>query len=72
MADIVTVPSIDDMDDDTFCRHMDARHSESLSNAGPLSAHPDRAPEWVLPYRAYHDRLHDIAVPGQYDHEHLF
>jgi hypothetical protein len=71
-TEVVEVPSIDDMDDDTFCKHMDLRHAESLSTAGPLSNHPDRAPEWIGPYRVFHDRLHDIAVPGQFDHEHTF
>lgn len=70
--EIAQVVNSDDMSDDDFCRHIDARHAEHLSNAGPLSGHPDRAPEWMGPWRAFHDRLHDIATPGQLDHEHLF
>ena len=68
---MVTVPSADDMDNETFLRHMDARHAADVKD-GPLSVHPDSVDAWVDPYRAFHDRLHDIAVPGQYDHEHLW
>jgi hypothetical protein len=68
---MTTVPSIDDMDNETFLKHMDARHASDFRN-GPLSAHPDTADEWVGPYREFHERLHELAVPGQYDHEHLW
>lgn len=69
--EIITVPSIDDMDNETFLKHMDARHAADVID-GPLSAHPDRADEWVAPYRAFHERLHELALPGQYGHEHLW
>lgn len=68
----MSVPSIDDMDDDTFLKHMDKRHAHEVL-AGPLSVHPDRNPSWVNPYRAFHDRVHEIESPAtEHDHEHLW
>lgn len=74
MSDIVVVVSADDMSDDDFCRHMDARHAKDTGADmnGSLVRHPDRAPQWIGPYRTFHDRLHDIALPDELDHEHLF
>ncbi len=74
MADIIEVVSADEMDNETLCRHLEARHAEAIDieKNGSLLRHPDKADAWVLPYRAFHDRLHDIALPGALDHEHLF
>lgn len=69
--EVISVPSADDMDNETFLRHMDARHAHEVLN-GPLSVDPSPVDAWVSPYRAFHDNLHAIAVPGQYDHEHLW
>lgn len=71
MSSLPTVPASDEMDNDTFLRHMDKRHSHEVLD-GPLHPHPQHDDVWVGPYRANHDRLHDLASPGEYDHEHLF
>lgn len=64
------VVSADDMDNDIFLKHMDARHGLSVK-WGPLSTHPDRADEWIQPYRAFHDRLHEVHE-DHIDHIHLW
>lgn len=69
--DIVIVPNIDTMDNETFLKHMDKRHADQILN-GPLSDSPYIVDGWVGPYRAFHENLHNIAHPGQYDHEHLW
>ena len=69
---MIEVQNGDEMDNLTFLKHMDKRHSEVVLN-GPLAE--SRTPpydSWVGPYRAFHDNLHNIAVPGQLDHEHLW
>ena len=72
MADVVIVPSADDMGNETFLKHMDKRHADVVLN-GPLWSDEITAYDsWVGPYRAFHDGLHAIAHPGQYDHEHLW
>lgn len=68
---MLSIPNTDEMDNETFLKHMDARHADEVK-CHPLSNHPDRHDNWVGPYRAFHERLHDLALPGRYDHEHLW
>lgn len=65
-GDIVEVPQVWDMTDEIFLKHLEARHSDEVHLPGTLNA----AEAWVNTYRTFHDRLHQIAVPGQYDHVH--
>lgn len=66
-AEVVTVPNADDMDDETFLKHMDKRHTRQGFHFSTKHITDDQIELW----RKYHDRLHEIAVPGQFDHEHL-
>lgn len=67
--DPVQVPPSSDMDDETFLKHLEYRHADQCKFETSEVAR--RAVEqWIGAYRAYHDRLHKIAVPGQYDHYH--
>jgi hypothetical protein len=68
--DVVVVPHADDMDDETFLKHMDKRHRQDTKVDGELVLFPNRVTSWVKLYRTYHERLHQISIPGQYDHEH--
>lgn len=70
--DVVEVPDADDMDDETFLLHLEKRHGTEVHLPVPAeSAMKNRAVEaWIGSYRSFHDRLHSLAVPGQYDHEH--
>ena len=75
---IVTVPAADDMDDKTFIKHFNLRHSGSLRGLEHLSLE-FLTPYVILCYRTYHDWLHrpDSAFAHLYpsrkpdlDHDH--
>lgn len=66
--DIVEVPDADEMDNETFLKHLEHRHANECKVEGFISRNAVEA--WIGPYRVFHDRLHRIAVPGQHDHEH--
>lgn len=66
--EIVEVPDAEDMDDETFLKHIENRHARECHVEGYISRHAIDA--WIGSYRAFHDRLHSLAVPGQYDHVH--
>lgn len=65
----VVVDDADDMDDVTFLKHLDARHSDDVKTEQALHKHPHIQQAWVGPYRAYHDYLHDH---NDYQHEHVW
>jgi hypothetical protein len=67
---VVQVPEASDMDTMTFLKHIDARHSHEVKTEKKLAKFPHIAESWVGTYRAFHERLHMIAAPGQYDHTH--
>lgn len=65
----VVVPDAGDMDDETFIMHLEKRHARDCGfENSPISRRAMEA--WLPVYRAFHERLHRLAVPGQYDHEH--
>jgi hypothetical protein len=64
---LVVVQDADEMDDLTFIKHMEHRHE---ADTGIESHHLHAMDAWVPAYRAFHERLHKIALPGQYDHIH--
>lgn len=68
MREIVRVPAAEDMDDETFLKHLELRHKQDTKVEGYLHRH--QVPEWIGLYRAFHNRVHEIAVPGQHDHKH--
>lgn len=65
---VVEVPDADDMDDDTFLKHIEKRHAKECKVEGYIARRAVSA--WINTYRVFHERLHRIAIPGQYDHEH--
>jgi len=69
---LVRVPSADDMDLDTFCRHMGARHADSLGGLTELD--PDLLERTGLEelYRTFHDKLHGdpLLFNREFDHRH--
>lgn len=66
---MTTVPDIEQMSDEIFIKHMCKRHSHEVD---PGLKHAHHIMEsWVNPYRAYHDKLHELSTPGAYDHEHI-
>lgn len=64
----VTVPAAEEMSDETFLKHIELRHKKDFKIDGPL--HRYNVSTCIGLYRALHTRLHAIAVPGQYEHEH--
>lgn len=68
--DVVAVPEAIEMDDETFLKHLDARHRHEVQQEKSLAKSPHIMTAWVSAYRAFHQRLHEIATPGQHDHEH--
>jgi len=68
VIEVVLVPAADDMDDETMCKHINARHSED--HLTTVAYMPLALPSYMGSVRAFHARLHALATPGQYDHEH--
>lgn len=72
MADeVVEVPDADDMDDETFLKHIDKRHSQDTGTEVALHKLPHIQSAWVGAYRAFHEFKHKEA-PDRYDHEHTW
>lgn len=67
-GEVVSVPKIEEMDDETFLKHLELRHAEEYKIQGEMHRHA--IDKWVNMYRIFHERLHRIAMPGQHDHEH--
>lgn len=68
-TDPILVPAAEEMDDETFLLHLEKRHARDCQfENNPVSRRAKEA--WLPVYRAFHERLHRIAFPGQYDHEH--
>lgn len=70
MSDLVRVPPVSVMGDETLMKHLELRHDNDLRME--FKPEPDReerrlhAPrEW----RTYHDKVHELH-PNTYDHEH--
>lgn len=81
MSDLVRVPAVGDMDDETLIKHMEHRHDEHIAMKFPNE--PDRIKQGLprrlragVTWRLFHDKLHELydgrVVAGApfYDHEH--
>lgn len=62
----VRVPHPDNMDDEIFRKHMNARHADSLGGLTELTPTSARV---IVIYRAFHRRLHDVRVGLQHEHK---
>ncbi len=71
MDELVEVPDIDEMDDETFLKHIDKRHVKDVKTEKALHSLPHIQSAWVGPYRAYHEYLHRTK-PDEHDHEHVW
>jgi len=69
---MVTVPACEDMDDETFFKHMNARHNSKPNGVDlVLPFRQNYSPSLVAAWRAFHRRVHMLAAPGQIeDHCH--
>lgn len=70
--DRVSVPDADDMDDETFLKHLDRRHASETGTERALHKYPHIQSSWVGTYRAFHARQHRINPEEHYDHEHVW
>jgi hypothetical protein len=67
MTEIDLVRSPDDMDNETFARHMNKRHHDSLGGLASIRlsmASNGLADSW----RAFHRRLHVLRVDLEHEH----
>jgi hypothetical protein len=62
----VIVPEAEQMENDIFMLHLEHRHPEAPAEKGYRLA----MEAWIGTYRAFHERCHRIATPGQHDHVH--
>lgn len=76
MPALVRVPHPDDMDAETFCKHVNARHAGGLPDGFALS--PELTDEYVADcWRRWHERMHRMpSYDGsgfrkpEFDHTH--
>jgi len=68
----VIVPDADDMEDETFLKHLDKRHAHETGTEHALHQFPHIQAAWVGTYRAFHDYQHRINGEDAYDHEHVW
>lgn len=66
---IVKVRNVRDMSDEVFIKHLRLRHKNDFGKWG-LDKIRHFSKGWSDPWRSFHDNLHKISVPGQYDHVH--
>lgn len=67
--EIPVVVNADDMDDETFIKHFEARHSDQMPNLQRFVHTARRDPDTVELYRKFHDRLHELFTMEE-RHEH--
>jgi hypothetical protein len=59
------------MSDETFVQHLMARHEDEVIAELDLEGALRCGTLAVLDaYRRFHERIHELATPDQYDHEH--
>ena len=63
------VRNADQMSTEHFELHMNKRHGSSLGGLPVLNL-IGKSPGLVAAWRAFHRRLHLLALPGQMEHEH--
>lgn len=71
MAKPTTVPGMAEMDDETVYKHLSARHKSDLGIKSDMHYSPQATPALAATHRAFHRRIHEMATPGQYSHEHV-
>lgn len=67
MARVVTA---DEMDDETFCKHVQNRHADDVA-LGHLQYLKFSSEAFYASFRAYHARIHALGLPGQFEHRHV-
>lgn len=65
------VPSAEEMDDETFFKHYNARHVPNDATGAALRYSPTLTAGLIGTTRAWHRRMHLLAEDGDFTHEHL-
>lgn len=68
--ELPVVPGCGEMDDEIMYKHLNARHKRDLGISTEMTYSPLYAEGLVGAHRAFHRRVHEVAVPQQHDHEH--
>jgi hypothetical protein len=64
------LPNTEDMSTAHFCGHQNLRHKDNMPEGFVLS--PDELTPYVEEcWRLFHERLHRLRFPDDYDHEHI-
>jgi hypothetical protein len=69
---IKTVVAAEEMDDETFLLHFENRHYDQLPDIQGFADTIHQQPELISTYRSFHDKIHDLVIPGamKEPHEH--
>jgi hypothetical protein len=71
-VEMVSVPGARDMEDETFWKHINARHLGDFGeDTKPFGVSRLWSPTIALAYRAFHERVHRLMLVGTHDHEHI-
>jgi hypothetical protein len=65
------VVGAEDMDDETVYRHINARHKAEFGIDADMHYSDTTSESLIMTHRAFHRRVHEIGVPGQFNHEHV-
>ena len=68
-AEVVEVVGAEDMDDEVLFKHINARHSDDIG-LEDIQYSPLYSDSLIETHRAYHRRVHQLAMDGHYDHYH--
>lgn len=68
-AEVVVVPAIEDMDDETVYKHINARHKKDLGLSADMHYSPTLSQTLILTHRAFHRRIHELVPFHNHDHE---
>lgn len=63
------MPSAEEMDDETFFKHYNARHLPDISQVVPMRYSPTLSEGLIRAFRAFHGRCH--MLNDYPDHYHL-
>lgn len=68
--EVPVVVNADNMDDETFLMHFEARHNDQLPGLDGFTELTKRSPAMIESYRVFHDTLHRLYIlEEQHDHE---
>lgn len=65
VVEIQLVTNADDMDDETFCKHMSYRHQDSLGGMDEIWPVAESTTD---AWRSFHDRLHRLRLDIPHEH----